>query len=126
MYENYCRIRDERGVTDYTVAKETGLSQSVFSDWKKGKSTPKTEKLLRIAQYFGISLDYLVTGQKTPAEAAKTAQEPRYSRQVWELLVEAEKATTDDLRATTEMLRRLNAYAAMIREQEGRGSDAES
>lgn len=126
MYENYCRIRDERGVTDYIVARETGLNQSVFSDWKKGKSTPKTEKLLRIARYFGISLDYLVTGQKTPAEATKTAQGPHYSRQVWELLVEAEKATTDDLRATTEMLRRLNAYAAMIREQEERGNDAES
>lgn len=125
MYENYCRIRDERGVTDYTVAKETGLSQSVFSDWKKGKSTPKTEKLLRIAKYFGISLDYLVTGQKTPAEATTAPQEPRYSRAVWELLVEAEKATADDVAAATAMLRRLNAYARMIREQEGRGEDAD-
>ena len=126
MYENYCKIRDERGVTDYIVARETGLNQSVFSDWKKGKSTPKTDKLLRIAQYFGISLDYLVTGRKTPAEATTAPQEPRYSRAVWELLVEAEKATADDVAATTAMLRRLNAYAQMIREQEGRGEDVES
>lgn len=124
MYENYCRIRDERGVTDYTVARGTGLSQSVFSDWKKGKSTPKTEKLLRIARYFGISLDYLVTGQKTVAEATTAPPEPRYSRHVWELLVEAEKATADDVAAATVMLKRLNAYAQAIREQE-RGKDAE-
>lgn len=126
MYDVYAKLRDRRGLSDYEVSKCTGITPVTFSDWKKGKSAPKVDKLLRIARFFGVTLDYLVTGQKTPAEATKTAQEPHYSRQVWELLVEAEKATTDDLRATTEMLRRLNAYAAMIREQEGRGNDAES
>ncbi len=126
MYEIYCLLRDEKGVTDYAVAKETGINPVTFADWKKGKSAPKTEKLLQIARYFGVTLDYLVTGQKTPAEATTAPQEPRYSRAVWELLVEAEKATADDVAATTAMLRRLNAYARMIREQEGSGNDAES
>lgn len=126
MYDVYAKLRDQRGLSDYEVSKCTGITPATFSDWKKGKSAPKVDKLLRIARFFGVSLDYLVTGQKTPAEAATAPQEPRYSRAVWELLVEAEKATADDVVATTAMLRRLNAYARMIGEQEGRGTDAES
>lgn len=44
-------------VTVYQVAKATGISASTFSDWKSGRSTPKADKLSRIADYFGIGLD---------------------------------------------------------------------
>ena len=46
-------------VTVYQVAKATGISASTFSDWKSGRSTPKADKLSRIAAYFGIGLDEL-------------------------------------------------------------------
>ena len=58
MYERYCALRDKKGVTDATVAKETGIGASTFSDWKSGRSNPKGEKLYLIAQYFGVHLDY--------------------------------------------------------------------
>ena len=47
-------------VTVYQVAKATGISASTFSDWKSGRSTPKADKLSRIADYFGIGLDELL------------------------------------------------------------------
>ena len=47
-------------VTVYQVAKATGISASTFSDWKSGRSTPKADKLSRIAAYFGIGLDELL------------------------------------------------------------------
>lgn len=47
-------------VTVYQVAKATGISASTFSDWKSGRSTPKADKLARIAEYFGIGLDELL------------------------------------------------------------------
>lgn len=50
-----------RNVTFYTLADELGLSRSVFSDWKSGKSMPKTDKLLKIAEFFGVSVDYFLT-----------------------------------------------------------------
>ncbi len=54
-------------VTVYQVAKATGISASTFSDWKSGRSTPKADKLARIADYFSLSLDELLgtdSGQK--------------------------------------------------------------
>lgn len=62
MYDVYCKLRDSKGVKDATVAKATGINQSTFTDWKTGRSVPKKEKLQKIADYFGVSLDYLMTG----------------------------------------------------------------
>ncbi|MBQ9805488.1 MAG: helix-turn-helix domain-containing protein [Clostridia bacterium] len=47
-------------VSVYQVAKATGISSSTLCDWKNGRSTPKADKLARIADYFSISLDELM------------------------------------------------------------------
>nr|DAN96903.1 MAG TPA: Repressor protein CI [Caudoviricetes sp.] len=65
MYEIYCKLRDERGVKDADVVKETGITKSTFSDWKNGRSKPKNDKLQKIADYFGVTLDYLTTGKES-------------------------------------------------------------
>ena len=49
-----------RNTTLYAVAKDLGLARSLFSDWKSGKSMPKTDKLIKIAEYFGVTVDYFV------------------------------------------------------------------
>lgn len=63
MYEIYCKLRDERKVKDADVVRETGITKSTFSDWKNGRSKPKPEKLQKIADYFGVTLDYLMAGK---------------------------------------------------------------
>lgn len=60
MYEKYMVYRDEKGVTDYAVAQATGIGVSTFSDWKAGRSKPKAEKLLKIAEYFGVHIEDLM------------------------------------------------------------------
>lgn len=60
MYQNYVKLRDERNLTDYAVAKDTGVPRSTFTDWKRGRCTPKVEKLMKLADYFGVSIDDLV------------------------------------------------------------------
>ncbi|MEE0801076.1 MAG: helix-turn-helix transcriptional regulator [Gemmiger sp.] len=59
MYSIFERLLAEHGTTAYRVAKETGISTATLTDWKKGRSTPKVDKLQKIADYFGVSLDYL-------------------------------------------------------------------
>ncbi len=59
-YVNFEQLLAERGTTTYKVAKETGISNSTFSDWKNGRSTPKLGKLQKIAAYFGVSLESLM------------------------------------------------------------------
>ncbi len=46
--------------TVYRVSKDTGIAASTLSDWKNGRSTPKTEKIKLIADYFGVSLEHMV------------------------------------------------------------------
>ena len=60
MYAKYVMLRDAKGVRDADVSKATEIPQSVFTDWKNGKSTPKVDKLMKIADYFEISLDEFV------------------------------------------------------------------
>lgn len=60
MYKKFLNLLNQHGVTAYRVAKDTGISAVVFSEWKKGKSNPKTDKLKIIADYFGVSIEYFL------------------------------------------------------------------
>ena len=59
-YVNFEQLLAERGTTTYKVAKDTGISNSTFSDWKSGRSTPKLDKMQKIAAYFQVSLEQLM------------------------------------------------------------------
>ena len=59
MYEIFVRLLQEYKVKAIDVTKSTGVPASTFSDWKKGKSSPKAEKLAKIANYFNVSAEYL-------------------------------------------------------------------
>lgn len=64
MYSIFEQLLQKHGVTTYKVSKELGISQSVFSNWKNGLSTPKLDKLQSIADYFGVSIDFLMGTDK--------------------------------------------------------------
>lgn len=64
MYEIFQKLLDEKGIKAYDISKATGISSSTLTDWKMGRTTPKQDKLKLIADYFGVSLDYLLTGKE--------------------------------------------------------------
>lgn len=49
-----------RGISFYKIAHDLEFAKSLFSDWKSGKSMPKTDKLIKLAEYFGVTVDYFV------------------------------------------------------------------
>lgn len=57
MYEKYCKIRDQKGYRDSDVAKGAGITKSTFSDWKSGRSNPKNEKLIKIANFLEVPVE---------------------------------------------------------------------
>lgn len=59
-YAVFEELLRERGTTMYQVAKATHIAPSTFTDWKNGRSTPKADKLARIADHFSVSLDELM------------------------------------------------------------------
>lgn len=69
MYDVFASLLEQRNVKAADVAKATGIHPSTFSDWKKGKSAPKADKLQRIADYFGVTLEYLMNGPSASADA---------------------------------------------------------
>lgn len=64
MYARYAELRDAKGLTDYRVAVDTGVTKSTFTDWKNGRSAPKYEKLKKIADYFGVAIDFFMENAK--------------------------------------------------------------
>ena len=68
MYEIFEQLLFKYGVTAYKVAKETGITTATLSNWKQGRYTPKQDKLQKIADYFGVSLEYLMTGKEDVAK----------------------------------------------------------
>ena len=68
MYEVFEQLLQKHGVSPYKVSKDTGVTQTSLSNWKTGKSTPTTKTLHRLADYFGVTLDYLMTGKEEPKE----------------------------------------------------------
>ncbi len=57
MYELFEEILDERNLTAYKVAKESGVDKQVLSNWKHGRSIPSFINMAKIARFLGISLD---------------------------------------------------------------------
>lgn len=58
MYSKFEHLLQRDGVSAYYVSKNTGISQATLSDWKKGKSVPKLDKLKLIADLFNVPLEY--------------------------------------------------------------------
>ena len=64
MYEIYQRLLDEKGLKNSDVSRGTGVSNMTLSDWKRGKTTPKTDTMQKIADFLGVSVDYIMTGKE--------------------------------------------------------------
>lgn len=60
MYEKFQELLTKTGKTSYQVAKDTGISETLFSYWKSGRSKPKVDKLKVLADYFGVTIDYFI------------------------------------------------------------------
>lgn len=58
FYDNFIRLCKQKGVTPSAVMRTIGLNKSSASYWKKG-STPSSDTLRKLADYFGVSMDYL-------------------------------------------------------------------
>ena len=60
VYEKLQILLDKTDKTAYQVSKETGVSTATLSNWKNGNYVPKADKLKKIADYFGVTVDYFL------------------------------------------------------------------
>ena len=62
FYERFETLRKERGISQGKLEKELGFSNGSISKWKN--STPTAERLQKLADYFGVSIQYLMNGEE--------------------------------------------------------------
>lgn len=109
MYEVFERLLELKNVTVSDVSRATGINQSVFSNWKARRNLISGKNAILIADYFGVSLDYLMNGREkesyyTDEKTAKIAQEIVENKELSLLFDAARDAEPEDLQTTYQML----------------------
>ena len=69
FFDVFKALCDEKGVSPKRAVLEMGLSNSTATRWKKTGCKPNGETLNKVADYFGVSVDYLLTGKKDAVSA---------------------------------------------------------
>lgn len=69
------RLRREKGISMKELGKKIGVAESTISQYETGKREPDFETLLKLGEFFNVSVDYLLRGEqyheKTPALTSK-------------------------------------------------------
>ena len=110
MYKNYEKIRNEKGFRDSDVCKGTGISSATMSEWKKGRYTPKLDKLTRIAEFLGVSVEYIRTGTEPGARHTDTERIAQWifdNRDMRLLFESAQGNPPENIRLAAELLERM-------------------
>lgn len=72
MLETLRKLRKSKGLTMKDVASEVGVSEATMSLYERGLRSPSYEVLLKLGEYFGVSVDFLLSGSDPKAEAEKS------------------------------------------------------
>ena len=75
-YERFEELCNLRGVKPGTVSKATGIPSSTLTNWKQGNYTPKQHNLKKVADYFNVSIDYLMGREECCSEF--TAEQAKF------------------------------------------------
>ena len=75
------RLRAEKKLSQGDLADALGVSRQSVSKWETDTSVPELDKLVKLSQLFGITLDELVTGE-APPESAPVSPPPFPPRQI--------------------------------------------
>ncbi|OPG98651.1 hypothetical protein B2I21_09945 [Chryseobacterium mucoviscidosis] len=101
MYAKFEKLLQKHDVTAYRVAKDTGITTATFTSWKQGKYTPKRDKMQKIADYFGVTLDYFTEQEDEETDAPEWAS-TKDMRDFKKMLEEDEPVMFDGVPMTTE------------------------
>lgn len=78
MYNRIIALCEKKGIKPGRVCADTGLSRGMMSDLKAGRTKALSAKNTKIvADYFGVTTDYLLTGEETKKAPALTEKDER-------------------------------------------------
>ncbi len=68
MYKKYADLLEKTNKTSYEVSKDTGIAENILSYWKTGRSVPKVDKLMILADYFHVPIEYFLKDEEKGEE----------------------------------------------------------
>ena len=66
MKNNLKKLRKERGITQISLQMQTGIEQALISKFESGERIPPTDTLMRLADFYGVSMDYIMCRTDNP------------------------------------------------------------
>ena len=84
IYERIESLRKSKGLSQGKLEKQLGFSNGSISKWKN--STPKVERLQKLADFFGVSVEYLMTGKEDEQKVKDNTDLKQKYRELEELL----------------------------------------
>ena len=84
IYERIESLRKSKGLSQGKLEKQLGFSNGSISKWKN--STPKVERLQKLADFFGVSVEYLMTGKEDEQKEKDNTDLKHKYRELEELL----------------------------------------
>ena len=66
MQNRLKELRKCRGYTQISLQMQTGIEQALLSKFENGERVPPTETLIRLAEFYNVSIDYLLCRTEQP------------------------------------------------------------
>ena len=66
METNLKKLRIQKKKTQLNVQMDTGIEQALLSKYESGKRIPPTETLITLADYYNVSMDYIMGRTEIP------------------------------------------------------------
>ncbi|QNM07197.1 helix-turn-helix domain-containing protein [Wansuia hejianensis] len=98
LYERIETLRKSKNISQGKLEKELGFSNGSISKWKN--STPTTERLQKLADYFGVTVEYLLTGEEAESEVYYT--NPETARMAQEMFEDPDMRSLFDMKRNME------------------------
>lgn len=74
FYNIFAYLCTKKGVSTTKAALDLGFSRSAPNHWKGKNGRPKNENMQKIADYFNVTVDYLLTGEEPETEKSQPAE----------------------------------------------------
>ncbi len=71
-------LRLEKNLSQRAIAKEMCISQATYNNWENGKTQPSIEQLIMLADFFDVSVDFLI-GKEGDEQMSHAAHEDTIS-----------------------------------------------
>lgn len=126
FYDKFIELCKKEGITPSKAVTDMGMNRSIATFWKAG-TVPKMDTLSKMAQYFGVSVDFLVDAETEKAPALTEKDERDIAKDLERIMTQLETEgdlmfdgdpMSDEARESIRAAMKLGLEAAKLKNKE--------